>query len=106
MAYTFPIMGPWRYVIFIVLIALLGWGIYGVMGQKADFSDDADALRAELTALDDENQTLESDNTYYANPENLVKALKEQFNYRAPDEKLIILVSPASGTSATASSTE
>lgn len=99
-------MGPWRYVIFAVLIVLLGWGIYGVMVEKGGLSGNVDKLRAELGALDEENTALESDISYYANSENLVKALKEQFNYRAPDEKLIILVSPASDSSSTATSTE
>lgn len=99
-------MGPWRYLIFLVIIALLGWGIVDVMAEKGKFSASADDLRTELDALDSENRTLESDITYYMNPENLVKALKEQFNYRAPDEKLIILVSPASRSSSTATSTE
>ena len=99
-------LSPWRYVIFIIIIALLGWGIMDVMAEKGKFSASVDELRTELDALDDENQTLESDIAYYANPENLVKALKEQFNYRAPDEKLIILVSPAPESSSTATSTE
>ena len=91
-------MGSWRYLIFLVVIALLGWGVYGVMAKKSEYRTDAGALSAELTGLDDENRTIESDISYYANPENLVKALKEQFNYRAPDEKLIILVSPSTST--------
>ncbi len=91
-------MNPWRYLIFAVIIVLLGWGIYGVVLEKGALSDDADLLRAELAALEGENHSLESDISYYANPENLVKALKEQFNYRAPDEKLIILVSPSTST--------
>jgi cell division protein FtsB len=96
-------MGFWRYLVLIVIIALLGWGVYGVVVEKGNLSVNADALRAELGALDGENQALESDISYYANPENLVKAIKEQFNYRAPDEKLIILVSPSTSS---ASSTE
>ncbi|MDP3975005.1 MAG: hypothetical protein Q8P88_01825 [Candidatus Jorgensenbacteria bacterium] len=99
-------MGSWRYVIFAVLIVLLGWGIYGVMVEKRSLSGNMDKLRAELTALDMGNKALESDIGYYAQPENLVKALKEQFNYRAPDEKLIILVSPAPESSSTATSTQ
>lgn len=99
-------MGPWRYVIFVIIIALLGWGVYGVVAEKRDLSAHADTLRTELNMLDDENQTLESDNVYYGSEENLVKAAKELLNYRAPDEKLIILVSPAPESSSTATSTE
>lgn len=97
-------LGPWRYAVFIVIIALLGWGVYGVIMEKGKLSDDAEALRAELRALEEENRGIEKDLVYYEDPENLVKALKEQFNYRAPDEKLIILVSPAPSGSSTATS--
>ena len=95
-------MGLWRYLIFAAIIVLLGWGILGVIGQKSEFSADAEALQAELTLLDSENQALEEDLAYYANPENLVKALKEQFNYRAPGEKLIILVNPSTSSAPSA----
>lgn len=94
--------GPWRYVIFGIIIVLLGWGIYDVMVEKGNFGGSADELRAELGALDEENTALESDISYFENPENLVKALKLQFHYRAPDEKLIILVP---GTESTSSAT-
>lgn len=91
-------MGPWRYVIYIAIIAFLGWGVYDVLVEKGNVSADADALHAELSSLESENKQLESDITFYESPDNLVKALKEQFNYRAPDEKLIILVSPSTST--------
>lgn len=94
-------MALWRYVVFLAVIALLGWGMVGVMSQKSKLASDADALRAELSTLENENRLLESDITYYASEENLVKALKEQFNYRAPDEKLLILVKPSTSTKST-----
>ncbi|MBI2278475.1 MAG: hypothetical protein HYU81_00160 [Candidatus Brennerbacteria bacterium] len=99
-------MGSWRYLIFIVLIAFLGWGVYGIVAEKGKVGDTADTLRVELGGLEEENRGLEADNAYYENEQNLVKALKEQFNYRAADEKLIILVSPSPKSSSTATSTE
>lgn len=91
-------MSFWRYLIFAAIIVLLGWGLAGVFAEQRKLEGTAGTLRAELTALEGENTGLESDISYYERPENLVKALKEQFNYRAPDERLIILVSPSTST--------
>ena len=54
-------------------------------------------LNVSLKTLADENQSLVSVIDYFKNPENLLKELKSQFNYKETGEKLIIVV--PSGTS-------
>jgi uncharacterized protein YfcZ (UPF0381/DUF406 family) len=54
---------------------------------------------------DDEYKSLESDYQYYQNPANLEKELRARFNYRLPDEKLIVIVPKASGTVSSTTST-
>ena len=57
-----------------------------------DFRKKLDQARADQIEF-------QSELDYYLNPVNLEKELRARFNYRAPDEKLIILVPRGSSTS-------
>lgn len=94
-------MKLWQIILFSFLIAFLGWGFYGLRQERASVGAEVNELFARVEALKKENTELKSDIEYYQNPENLVKELKSQFNYRAPDEKMLILVPSGSSTTAT-----
>jgi len=57
-----------------------------------------DAVNAQLQKAEKDNSQLQSDFAYYLNPLNLEKELRARFNYRLPDEKLIIIVPSPSST--------
>ncbi len=89
----------WKPIAIMVVVALLGWGLYNFTVQKDALEREVGELRREVQALSDENRSLASDIEYYQRPENLLKELKSQFNYREAGEGLIIVVpaSPGSG---------
>ena len=87
----------WKFLAFAVAIILLGWGIYNLVIEKQDLEKQVQELNVSLKTLADENQSLVSIIDYFRNPENLLKELKSQFNYKETGEKLIIVV--PSGTS-------
>ncbi len=84
-----------------VLVAFLGWGIYALVKERHALQTEVGSLRSEVKSLTDDNTKLQGDIQYYQNPANLLKAAKAQFNYRAPDESLIIVVPPTSTASST-----
>ncbi len=45
-----------------------------------------------LSQLKQDNQEIQEDINYYSFPENVIKALKEKFNYKSPGEKMMIVV--------------
>jgi cell division protein FtsB len=81
------------------LIILLAMFLVFVGAQIVLFSErnrvaeqEFEAMAAELKEIRAEQESLRTDYTYYLNPVNLEKELRARFNYRAPDETLIIIV--------------
>lgn len=91
-------MKLWIAIGFGIIVAVLGWGVYDLKQERSALQGDVDVLRERVEGLKNDNKRLASDIEYLKNPENLVKELKAQFNYRAPDEKLLIIVPNPTGT--------
>ena len=78
--------------IFLVLMFFLGVQLYELYEQRAALITKSELVGAKAKSLEDENGQLTADLEYFANLKNLVKEFKSLFNYRNPDEKLIIIV--------------
>lgn len=76
----------------------MGLGGYGLMGEKRGLKNEVTELRGEFEALEKENRELVARIKYFENPENLLKEIKSQFNYREQGEGLIIIVPNATST--------
>ncbi|MEK7555078.1 MAG: hypothetical protein AAB518_03800 [Patescibacteria group bacterium] len=76
----------------VLLLVVIGVQAYRLAGQKNELETQALKLDAEAKKIREENQGIESDLGYYANPENLMKEFRSLFNYRMPSEELHIIV--------------
>lgn len=84
-------------------LAFLIVQIYSFRRQGVAAEESLEALRAQLVKAEEERARLEGDLEYYGNPANLEKELRSKFNYRRPDERIIVIVPPpASATTSTA----
>ncbi|MBI5732554.1 septum formation initiator family protein [Candidatus Jorgensenbacteria bacterium] len=81
----------------LIVVGILGWGLYTLTTEKTALETEVNHLENSVKKLDTENITLRTDIDRLKQPENLLKELKSQFNYREDGEKLIILV-PATAT--------
>ncbi len=81
-------------IVIVLLIALIGISvqIYFMFKERNQLKTELDNLNSRLTALTKENSDLQSDIEYFSYPENLEKELKAKFNYKNPDEKMMIIV--------------
>lgn len=85
---------------------IFGIILIGLLVQVYKMGSEGWALNKEVKEADKELALVENDNTdlkekigYYANPRNLEKELRARFNYRLPNEKLIIVVPKKEATS-------
>lgn len=74
------------------VLVFLGWGIYQLSVQRFALEKRAGELKAQVDALKDSAEKTRAEIDYFSNQENLEKEAKSQFNFRKPDEKLIIIV--------------
>ena len=79
------------FVLFLVFIVMV-FGVYKLIVKNNALEKDIEKLGANLESLEKENRELLADIEYFEEPENLIKELKSQFNYREAGEKLIIVV--------------
>lgn len=79
------------FVLFLVFIVMV-FGVYKLIVKNNALEKDIEKLGANLESLEKENHELLADIEYFKEPENLIKELKSQFNYREAGEKLIIVV--------------
>lgn len=80
------------YIIFgIILVGLLTQA-YKMGSEGWGLSKEMKAVNKELTLVETDNNDLREKLNYYSNPRNLEKELRARFNYRLPNEKLIIVV--------------
>jgi len=82
----------WKITVVIVVVGLLGWGASDVFLRERELRRDEVRLSDRLETLEKENISLSASIEYYQNPENLIKELKSQFNYREEGESLLIVV--------------
>ena len=87
----------WKTIIFVMIIILLGTGIYKLWLQNKELEGQVDEFSACLYEIQNENRQLEDRISYFQNPENLLKEIKSQFNYREQGEEMIIIVPSENG---------
>jgi len=81
-----------KILIFIGLLGFLGWGVLNLEKQNRHLEVKLNKLKTNSEAMGKENQTLKENIKYFSHFENLVKELKSLFNYRQPEEKLMIII--------------
>ena len=66
--------------------------LYFLIKERNQLRADLDNLNRRLQALLKENVDIQSEIEYFSHPENLEKELKAKFNYKKPNEKMMIIV--------------
>ncbi len=82
-------------VIFIILtiVLLATWTqIYFIFKELSQSKEKFGILKTKADNLIAENAKIKSEIEYFSLPENLEKELRSKFNYKKPEEKMIIVV--------------
>jgi len=78
-------------VLSIILMAVFTQ-VYFILKERNQLKTELNGLSSRLDSLLKENNDLQSEIEYFSHPENLEKELRLRFNYRKPDEKMMIIV--------------
>ena len=80
--------------VLVLLVVLLSFEIYSFWARERKLSSELEEVRARFLKSEQSRDQLKAQLDYYRNPLNLEKELRRRFNYRGPDEKLLIVVPP------------
>lgn len=78
-------------IIVIVIVMALAY-VYFTFQEQRQIKGNLSNLNARIETLVKENEFLKSELEYFSEPENLEKELRTKFNFRKPDEKMMIVV--------------
>ncbi len=76
----------------ILVLTAVSAQVYFIFKERNELKADISVLNSRIESLTKENAGLRSDIEYFSHPENLQKELKSKFNYKLPDEKMLIVV--------------
>lgn len=80
-------------IVFVVIaIAALAVQTISFYREEKNLKEQLSQLQGKASDLTQENGKLQKQIEYFSRPENLEKELKARFNYRNPDEKMMIIV--------------
>ncbi|MFH1188774.1 MAG: hypothetical protein V1652_02935 [bacterium] len=81
----------------VVTVSFVGYQVYCVEKKRHGLETSFFEKEREYQMFEQENRVLQSQIDYYAEDRNLEKELRGKFNYRAPDETMIIVVPQQEG---------
>ncbi len=94
-------MKPAAIVVLSAFLILIGIQVYSFVAQEWSLGNQLADVRANLTKAKTQETSLQQENQYLSNPENLKKELRERFNYKKPGETMVIIVPDATSTTST-----
>jgi cell division protein FtsB len=84
-------------IITLILLVFLGLIIvqaFRLNNERLKLEEGLAKISPRIESLEQKNKDLKSDLRYFAEPENLLKEFKSEFNYKNPGERMIIVVPP------------
>lgn len=81
-----------KILLFVVILGILVWGFYRLRGEREVFVEEVKKLQETADSLKKENTSLVEKIEYFKNPDNLVKELRAQLNYKKQGENMIIVI--------------
>lgn len=86
--------------LFLIVFGILVWGFYRLRGERETLVEEVKKLQETTDSLKKENSSLVEKIEYLKNPENLMKELRAQLNYKKQGENMIIVIPPKTTSTA------
>ncbi len=83
-----------------IVFGILVWGFYRLRGERETLVEEVKKLQETTDSLKKENSSLVEKIEYLKNPENLMKELRAQLNYKKQGENMIIVIPPKTTSTA------
>lgn len=79
-------------IILSVILIAISVQAYFILKERNQLKIKLDNLNNRFNVLLKDNTDIKSEIEYFSNLENLEKELKQRFNYKKPDEKIMIII--------------
>lgn len=82
----------------VVVVVLTGWSALGFAGQLVEVREKRAELEVKRAELEARHKDLEAQARFVSDPDYLEQELRTRFNFKLPNEKMIIVVPPQETT--------
>jgi cell division protein FtsL len=84
-----------------IVLILVAVRVVSFFNEERALNQNLSDIQSRLTDAKSQEANLQGEMQYLANPANLEKELRTQFNYKKPGENMVIIVPPPSQASTT-----
>jgi len=88
-------------IVLCIVVVLVGIQVFSFLGQQRALNQNLSDVGTRLAQAQSQEANLQAETQYLANPANLEKELRAQFNYKKPGETMVIIVPTATSSSTT-----
>jgi len=88
-------------VVLSLFLIIVGVQVFSFVRQEWSLGSELADVQANLSKAQVEETTLQQEDQYLSNPQNLEKELRARFNYKKPGETMVIIVPGATTTTST-----
>jgi len=81
-------------IVLVLAVSFLAVQIFTFWGRQSVLDRDLAELEGKLEKAEMSRNQLKADLMGYDKPENIERKVREDFNYRRPDEKMLIIIPP------------
>lgn len=85
-------MKVWKTIVIVALIGVIGFGVYSLWIENQKMNEEIDKITETYEELKNENRNIKEKINYFENTENLKEEARKNFNYKEPDEEMMIIV--------------
>ncbi len=78
----------------VLAVSFLGVQIFIFWSQQAELNQGLGTVHDKLRKAEDSRNQLKAQLVGYDKPENIEERVRAEFNYRRPDEKMLIIIPP------------
>lgn len=82
----------------VVVLIFIGIRVVSFLGEQHALAENLSDIQTRLTQEKEQEADLQQEMQYLANPVNLEKELRSQFNYKKPGETMVIIVPDTTST--------
>lgn len=85
-------MNVWKTIVIVAVIGLISFGAYDLWAENQKMNKQIDDVTETYEKLKNENRNIKEKINHFENPENLKEEARKNFNYKEPDEEMMIIV--------------
>lgn len=85
-------MKVWKTIAIVAVVGVVGFGVYNLWLENKEMDKELQRISETYEELKSENRNIKDQIDHFENTDNLKEEARKNFNYKEPEEKMMIIV--------------